>query len=94
MRGETWQLSVANGGPGIPADHMAYLFELGHAARYTSKLGSPGLGRYIARMCVRFHGAVLRVKTRNAITVFSFNVRVAKRHQAAGEGASGNFYAA
>lgn len=95
VRGERWQLSVANGGPGIPADHMPYLFELGHTAKYTSKMGSPGLGLYIARMCVRFHGATMRVRTREGLTVFSFGVRVAASSQAVpGEIVTGNFHAA
>jgi two-component system sensor histidine kinase QseC len=92
--GERWQLTVANGGPGIPADHLPYLFELGHAVKYSGKIGSPGLGLYIARMCVRFHGSVLRVRTSDVFTVFSFNVRVARSQHAAGEVVTGNFYAA
>ena len=94
VRGGLWQVSVANGGPGIPADHMPYLFELGHATKYTGKIGSPGLGLYIARMCLRFHGSVLRVRTRDKFTVFSFNVRVAQSQPATGEIVIGNFYAA
>lgn len=76
--GTTWQLSVANGGPGIPADHVPYLFELGNAVKYASKSGSPGLGLYIARMCVRFHGSLLRVRSREHLTVFSFHIRGAQ----------------
>ncbi len=94
VREEVWQLSVANGGPGIPADHMPYLFELGHPVKYTSKIGSPGLGLYIARMCVRFHGSVLRVRTRDSLTAFSFNVRTARRAIMPGTVEAGNFYAA
>ena len=94
VRGEIWQLCVANGGPGIPADHMAYLFELGHPVKYSSKIGSPGLGLYIARMCVRSHGSTLRVRTRDALTAFSFNVRVAPRALAPGTVEAGNIYAA
>lgn len=94
VRGATWQLSVTNGGPGIPADHMPYLFELGHAVKYTGKAGSPGLGLYIARMCVRFHGSVLRVRTHDAFTIFSFNVRATHSERGAGEVVTGNFYAA
>jgi len=77
--GDRWQLSVANGGPGIPADHMPYLFSLGRSLRYTGKSGRSGLGLYIARTCVRFHGAVLRVRTRARVTVFAFAVRGAQR---------------
>jgi signal transduction histidine kinase len=80
--GSLWQLSVANGGPGIPADHIPYLFDLGHKLNYTGKTGVSGLGLYIARMCVRFHGATLRVRTREHLTVFSFHVRGAQREAA------------
>jgi signal transduction histidine kinase len=94
VRGEIWQLSVANGGPGIPADHMPYLFELGYPVKYSSKIGSPGLGLYIARMCVRFHGSVLRVRTRNSHTVFSFNVRTGTADLAPNVVKAGNLPAA
>lgn len=73
----SWQLSIANGGPGIPIDHRAYLFELVPAGKAAAKLGSSGLGLYIARMCVRFHGSTLRVRSREKLTVFSFPVHTA-----------------
>jgi signal transduction histidine kinase len=83
VRGQNWLLSVANGGPGIPADHMPYLFTLGRTLRYTGKSGRSGLGLYIARACVRFHGAALRVRTRARVTVFGFAVNGAQREVAA-----------
>jgi signal transduction histidine kinase len=86
--GELWQLAVANGGPGIPADHMPYLFSLGRTLRYAGKSGRSGLGLYIARTCVRFHGATLRVRTRQQVTVFSFAVRGAQRDLAEIKGVS------
>jgi signal transduction histidine kinase len=79
VRGSTWQLSIANGGPGIPANHVPYLFDLGQSANYSDKSGGGGLGLYIARMCVRFLGSQLRLHTRPGLTVFSFNVRSAAR---------------
>lgn len=79
--GVWWQLSIANGGPGIPANHKPYLFDLGRTVRFTDKAGSHGLGLYIARMCVRLHGTPLRVRTRNGLTVFSFSVKGAQREQ-------------
>ena len=84
VRGELWQLAVSNGGPGIPADHMPYLFSLGRTLRCTGKSGRSGLGLYIARTCVRFHGATLRVRTRQRVTTFAFAVRGAQREMAAG----------
>lgn len=77
--GPSWQLTVANGGPGIPANHMPYLFELGRETTATVKAGNPGLGLYIARMCVRFHGSALRVRSRAGLTVFSFAVQGLQR---------------
>jgi len=68
-----WQLAVANGGPGIPIDHQPYLFDLA-PGKIATKLGSSGLGLYIARTCVRFHGSTLRVRSREKMTVFSFHV--------------------
>jgi signal transduction histidine kinase len=84
--GLSWQLSVANGGPGIPADHMPYLFSLGRTLRYTGKSGRSGLGLYIARTCARFHGSTLRVRTRSGLTVFSFGVRTVAREALAVNG--------
>ena len=94
VRGELWQLSVANGGPGIPADHIPYLFALGDKLRYTGKNGSTGLGLYIARTCVRFHGTMLRVRTRERLTVFSFHVRGAQRDALELKNSAGDFRAA
>ena len=70
--GPRWQLSIANGGPGIPANHLPYLFELASAAKYSGKLSTGGLGLYIARMCLKFHGSKLRLRSREQLTVFSF----------------------
>jgi signal transduction histidine kinase len=78
----SWRVSVANGGPGIPADHRPYLFDLTPPGKAAPKLGSSGLGLYIARMCVRFHGSTLRVRSRTGLTVFSFHVRSAQHHAA------------
>ena len=78
-RAERWQLAVANGGPGIPSDHVRYLFGLGRAVQRSERAGTPGLGLYLARMCVRFHGAELRVRSRPQLTVFSFALAGAQR---------------
>jgi len=77
--GSRWQIAVANGGPGVPANHLPYLFELGTAMQGASKVGCPGLGLYIARLCVRFHGSALRVRSRPGLTVFSFALEGAQR---------------
>jgi signal transduction histidine kinase len=77
--GASWQMSVANGGPGIPANHLPYLFELGRPTKVAPQDGSPGLGLYIARLCVRLHGSVLRVRARPGLTVFAFPVEGVQR---------------
>jgi signal transduction histidine kinase len=77
--GERWQISVANGGPGIPETHLPYLFSLGRHPGIAAKSNRSGLGLYIARMCVQNHGAVLRLRTRPQLTVFSFAVQGSQR---------------
>jgi two-component system sensor histidine kinase CreC len=84
VSGTLWQLAIANGGPGIPANHKPYLFEMGPAVKQAEKIGDThGLGLYIARMCVRLHGATLRVRTREGLTVFSFGIKGAQRERTA-----------
>jgi signal transduction histidine kinase len=77
--GASWQLAVANGGPGIPSNHLPYLFDLAQSVKYSDKVGSGGLGLYIARMCVRLHGSTLRLRTRVGVTVFCFGIKSAQR---------------
>lgn len=72
--GTRWQLSVANGGPGIPANHLPYLFDLAPVANFSGKSSSGGIGLYLVRMCLRLHGTRLRLRTREGLTVFSFAV--------------------
>jgi signal transduction histidine kinase len=82
----SWQLSVANGGPGIPVDHRPYLFDLVPPGKLTNKLGSSGLGLYIARMCLRFHGSALRVRLAPSFTVFAFHLHGAQRDSKSNHG--------
>ncbi len=77
--GHRWQVAIANGGPGIPANHVPYLFELGHRAQVSAKSTQPGLGLYITRMCLRLHGTMLRVRSRPSVTVFAFTVEGPQR---------------
>ena len=83
VRGDRWLVSVANGGPGIPADHLPYLFSIGQPLRKARKSGRSGLGLYIARTCVRFHGGTLRVRTGGRHTLFAFGIRGAQRETVA-----------
>ncbi len=89
-----WHLSIANGGPGIPIDHRPYLFDLVPPGKAAKKIGSSGLGLYIARMCVRFHGSTLRVRSRDQLTVFSFHVHDAQRHSTPKENGGQTMFAA
>lgn len=72
---ENWQLAVANGGPGIPAGDKRYFFDHEPNEEGARTPGVNGLGLYIAQTCVRFHGSVLRVRSRDRLTVLSFPLR-------------------
>ncbi len=76
---DCWQIAIANGGPGIPAGHIPYLFSIRPSEGTLTKSSRSGLGLYIARTCVRNHGATLRVRTRPHLTVFSFVVQGSQR---------------
>ena len=77
IRVDRWQVAIANGGPGIPASHLPYLFTLGRNNGVAARSNRPGLGLYIARTCVWSHGSRLRVRTRPGLTVFSFALQAA-----------------
>jgi signal transduction histidine kinase len=79
IRRERWQVAIANGGPGIPETHLPYLFSSGQRNGVAEKVHRAGLGLYIARSCVRNHGATLRFRTRPNLTVFSFAVHGLQR---------------
>ncbi len=79
IRGERWQVAIANGGPGIPTGHLPYLFSLGRHNSAQVKTSRSGLGLYIARTCLWNHGSVLHVGTRPKLTVFSFAVQAPQR---------------
>lgn len=77
--GHRWQVAIANGGPGIPANHVPYLFELGQHAQVPAKSSQSGLGLYITRTCLRMHGTRLRVRSRPRLTVFAFTLEGPQR---------------
>ena len=91
--GPSWQLAVSNGGPGIPANHLPYLFDLAPSANFSGKSASGGIGLYLARTCLRLHGSTLRLRTRQGLTVFSFPVLDAKPDSATELTARGGFAA-
>lgn len=77
--GHRWQVAIANGGPGIPANHLPYLFELGQQEQVPAKSSQSGLGLYITRTCLRMHGTTLRVRSRPRLTVFAFTLEGPQR---------------
>jgi len=77
--GEHWQITIANGGPGVAEAHLPYLFAVGQRSSVAEKTTRSGLGLYIARCCVRDHGSTLRLRTRPQLTVFSFAVHGLQR---------------
>ncbi|MEY2877926.1 MAG: hypothetical protein RLZZ15_306 [Verrucomicrobiota bacterium] len=74
VRGGRWQISVANGGPGIPRDHLPFLFTPDVRLKRDGRVDRSGVGLYVARSCARSHGATLRVRTRPGLTVFGFHL--------------------
>ena len=79
--GACWQLAVGHGGLGIPIDHVPYLFDLGLRINGQAKSGMPGLGLYLARICVCSQGATVRLRGRPRITLFSFGLTSAHRSE-------------
>ncbi len=70
-------LAVANGGPGIPAEHQAYVFDRFYrtdAARTRSSEGS-GLGLAIVKSIADLHGGAVFVSSApNELTVFTLRL--------------------
>ncbi len=66
-------LTVANEGPGIPADEIAELFEpYRRSSTAVATRGSMGLGLYIAREVIAAHGGTIEVESApNATTRFT-----------------------
>nr|WP_276510193.1 ATP-binding protein [Longimicrobium terrae] len=72
--GEMVRVSVADTGPGIPAEHLAQVFDRFWQARSTRRAGA-GLGLAIARGIVQAHGGEMEVRSEpGAGAVFSFTI--------------------
>jgi signal transduction histidine kinase len=62
--GDQARLSVADQGPGIPADALPRLFERFYRGQHTAGDPGLGLGLYISRMLVEAHGGAIRAASR------------------------------
>jgi signal transduction histidine kinase len=72
-RGGELLITVADTGPGIPADAIAHVFDRYWKARATSSVGS-GLGLYIARGIVNAHGGRIWAESSASGTSLSFTL--------------------
>jgi signal transduction histidine kinase len=58
--GEMVEVRVADSGPGIPAEHLAVIWE----PDFTTKSGGTGLGLALVRQTVRAHGGMVAARNR------------------------------
>jgi signal transduction histidine kinase len=63
VSGRGAQLSVEDGGIGIPAEHQARIFDRFERAVSSRNFGGLGLGLYIARQIVQAHGGAISVES-------------------------------
>lgn len=75
VRDGWWQVTLANGGPGIPGNHRKYLPETCSLTRLAPHQPTSALGVYVARLCLRRQGLALRVRATGRVTVFAFALR-------------------
>ncbi|HEX8393315.1 MAG TPA: ATP-binding protein [Longimicrobium sp.] len=74
VEGEVVRVSVADTGPGIPAEHLPCVFDRFWQARSTRRAGA-GLGLAIARGIVEAHGGEIGVRSEpGAGSTFSFTI--------------------
>ena len=82
-RGPFVEISVADGGPGIAAEHLPYIFDKFYQVEGQQQLRrtGTGLGLYIARNLVELMGGTLRVESKlGRGATFRFTVPVAPDH--------------
>lgn len=72
--GDTFQLTVSNGGEPIPSATLARLFHpfVRHSVQPNQQ--GLGLGLYIASEIAKAHGGVLEAKSTHAATTFTFSI--------------------
>jgi signal transduction histidine kinase len=80
LRGDSVEVTIADRGPGMPANFDAHLF-----VSHTNGTGMTGLGLPIARQIVEMHGGRLWFET-GPRTVFTFSVPIAATLGAAAGG--------
>jgi signal transduction histidine kinase len=73
-KGDSLEISVANGGPPIPAEAQARLFLPFYRGDGVSKKGGLGLGLYIASQIAVAHGGRLSVESDPRQTRFTFRM--------------------
>jgi signal transduction histidine kinase len=73
------RVSVADRGPGIPAEHLPRLFERFHRVAGERQPGGTGLGLFITRNLVELMGGQVSVASRPGRgSVFSFTLPIAE----------------
>jgi signal transduction histidine kinase len=73
------RVSVADRGPGIPAEHLPRLFERFHRVAGERHPGGTGLGLFITRNLVELMGGQVSVTSRPGRgSVFSFTLPIAE----------------
>ena len=74
-QGDNVRISVADQGPGIPAEHLPRLFDRFHRVEGERGPGGTGLGLYITRNLVELMGGTIEVESRLGHgTTFSFTL--------------------
>jgi signal transduction histidine kinase len=76
--GQQLRLSVADRGPGIPADQLRHIFERFHRGRPDGGPGGSGLGLYISKNLLQLMGGQIQASSRSGRgSVFSVSLPLA-----------------
>jgi signal transduction histidine kinase len=82
-------VSVTDTGPGVPPEHLPYIFERGWHARRTARTAGSGLGLAIARGIIEAHGGRIWVESEvGQGSTFSFALPVVRPSVPAPDGSS------
>lgn len=76
LDGDTYRLAVEDTGSGIPAEHLAHVFDRFYKAdsARTTGAGGSGLGLSIAKAIIERHGGTIQVSSRPGKTVFEMRL--------------------